>query len=89
MHVQLTGTDSFVTDPEYWPGQERFTSGENVFEVPFAVAGAAWPEWLESIKSLVSSYVSSGPRAAVLRESRGVGIGFVDGDMYVVWQQAA
>jgi hypothetical protein len=89
VHVQLTGTDSFVTNPAYWPGSERYTTGEDIFEIPFEVAGSTWPEWLESIKSLISSYILSGNQSAVLRRSRGVGMGFVDGDMYVVWQSAA
>jgi hypothetical protein len=38
---------------------------------------------------LVSAYISSGTNSAVLRRSVGVGIGFVDGDMYVLWQAVA
>lgn len=89
VHVQLIGTDSFVTKPEYWPGEETFSTGENIFEVPFVVAGATWQEWLVSLKALVSSYIASGERSVVLTNSQGVGIGFVDGDMYVLWQPAA
>jgi hypothetical protein len=89
VHVQLIGTSGFTTEPEYSPSDEVFTTGENVFEVPFQVAGSAWPEWLESLKELASSYISSGGRSAKLRESLGVGIGFVDGDMHVLWQPAA
>jgi len=89
VHVQLTGTDSFVTKPEYWPGEETFSTGENIFEVPFVVAGDTWQEWLVTLKALVSSYITSGERSEVLKKSHGVGIGFVDGDMYVLWQPAA
>ena len=89
VHVQLTGIDSFVTKPEYWPGEEIFSTGEYIFEVPFVVAGDTWQEWLVSLKALVSSYIASGERSVVLKKSQGVGIGFVDGDMYVLWQPAA
>ncbi|WP_310447112.1 hypothetical protein [Thiobacillus sp.] len=89
VHVQLTGTDSFVTEPEYWPGDETFTTGEDIFEVPFAVAGDTWQDWLMSLKALVSSYITDGDKSAVLTKSHGVGIGFVDGDMYVLWQPSA
>jgi len=88
VHVQIAGNASF--DPaDYWPAEETFSTGENIFEVPFGVAGANWEEWLESLMELVSAYVSSGTNAAVLRRSLGVGIGFVDGDMYVLWQADA
>ena len=60
VHVQLIGTDSFVTDPEYWPGNETLTTGEDIFEGPFAVTGATWHDWLVSLKAIASSYISSG-----------------------------
>ena len=89
VHVQLTGTDSFEGGEEYWPGRETFTTGEDIFEVPFESAGAEWPQWLESLKILVRAYIDSGKRSSVLRSSQGVGIGFVDGDMYVLWPRHA
>lgn len=87
VHVQIMGTDSFEGGEEYWPGKETFTTGEDVFLVPFESAGEEWPEWLESLKQLVSDYIAAGAKSDVLKRSRGVGIGFVDGDMYVRWQR--
>ncbi|MHA6492969.1 hypothetical protein ACX0MV_06920 [Pseudomonas borbori] len=87
VHVQLMGTDSFVGVTDYWPGNETFSTEEAVFEVPFESAGDEWPEWLEYLKRLVSSYITTGNNSAVLRNSKGVGIGFVDGDMYVLWPE--
>ena len=47
VHVQVAGNSSF--DPvEYWPGEETCSTGEDIFEVPFSVAGANWEQWLES-----------------------------------------
>jgi len=93
VHVQLVGTETFVpgNDPEkdYWPGAETFTTGEDIFEIPFTVAGSDWQEWLSTSKEMVNSYISSGARSSALRNSKGVGLGFVDGDMYVLWQSAA
>ena len=88
VHVQLVGTESFERGNEYWPGTETFSTGENIFEVPFQYAGSEWPQWVESIKQLVSAYIESGTQSTVLRSSLGVGIGFVDGDMYVLWPSA-
>ena len=88
VHVQIMGTNSFEGGEQYWPGDRTFSTGENVYYVPFESAGAEWPEWLQSLKQLVSDYIASGRRSDVLRLSRGVGIGFVDGDMYVLWRPA-
>ena len=92
VHVQLIGTESFVPgkDPErdYWPSAETFTTGEEIFEIPFSVAGSNWQEWLEASKEMATQYIARGAKSSVLRSSQGVGIGFVDGDMYVLWQAA-
>lgn len=88
VHVQIMGTNSFEDGEQYWPGDRTFSTGEDVFHVPFESAGAEWTEWLETLKQLVSDYIASGRRSDVLRLSKGVGIGFVDGDMYVLWQRA-
>jgi len=86
--VELMGTASFLpgTNPEtdYWPGEATFRSGSR-FEVPFDVAGAAWPEWLATTNEMVRAYIRDGGHAARLRSSAGVGSGFVDGDMDVLW----
>ena len=90
VHVQLIGTDSFEAGEElvsdYRPGSETFTTGEEIFEVPFEVAGSDWEQWLETCLNMLRSYIATGERAHVLRSSLGVGAGFVDGDMYVLWQ---
>ena len=87
VHVQLMGTDSFDdAGVDYWPGDETFSTGEDVFEVPFKVAGANWEEWLETLKSLINDYIAAGNKSAILRGRRGIGIGFVNGDMYILWQ---
>lgn len=90
VHVQLIGTESFVPgevpERDYWPGAETFSTGEGIFEIPFSVAGSEWKEWLKTSIEMAQSYIASGDKSNVLRASKGIGIGFVDGDMYVLWQ---
>lgn len=89
VHVQLMGTESFEGGGEYWPGHQTFSTGEDIFEVPFESAGPEWPQWLESLKMLVGAYIASGNKSPLLRSSQGVGIGFVDGDMHLLWPTPA
>lgn len=93
VHVQLVGTEAFVPgvnpSSDYWPSDETFSTGEDIFEVPFDVAGVDWPQWLNNSIDLFHAYLASGRRSDVLRSSRGVGIGFVDGDMHIIWQREA
>ena len=91
--VQLWGTEAFEPgdNPEtgYWPADPTFSSGEDLFRIPFSVAGDAWPEWLRTATDFVKSYIEGGRYSGVMRSRKGVSIGFVDGDMYVVWQADA
>ena len=90
VHVQLIGTESFVPgevpERDYAPGVETFSTGENIFEIPFAAAGTMWRDWLKTSMEIVRSYIAMGAKSNVLRASKGVGIGFVDGDMHILWQ---
>ena len=93
VHVQLVGADTFAPgenpSTDYWPGAETFSTGEDIFEIPFSVAGNDWSEWLQTVVDLVTSYLAEGAGSEVLRSKSGVGLGFVDGDMHVVWQRDA
>jgi hypothetical protein len=92
VHVQLMGTDSFTPGKEqkdYWPGAETFSTGEEAFEIPFTVAGSNWREWLKTSKEILLAYIENGSKSNVLKRTKGVSAGFVDGDMYVLWQPSA
>ncbi len=93
VHVQLIGTEAFNPgenpSTDYWPAAETFSTEEDIFEIPFAVAGADWEEWLISSIALINSYLANGSRADVFRAHKGVGAGFVDGDMHILWRRDA
>lgn len=93
VHIQLMGTDSFVPgevpERDYWPGAETFTTGEDIFEIPFSVAGEDWKAWLKTSVELIRSYIAGGEKSIILKSTLGVGMGFVDGDMHVLWQSSA
>jgi hypothetical protein len=44
-----------------------------------------WQRVLAQAETLIERYLETGERAAVLRQSQGVGCGFVDGDVHVLW----
>ncbi|THF62782.1 hypothetical protein E6C76_16035 [Pseudothauera nasutitermitis] len=71
VHVQLIGIDSFVlgdvSERDYWPGSETFSTGENIFEIPFSVAGAGWQEWQQTSIAMAQSYIINGNKSNVLK----------------------
>ena len=85
-HVQLIGAEEFSSDDPDWPCAETFSTEEDVFELPHSAVGEEWEQGLEAAKAAVQQYLATGTRAATLRASQGVGVGFVDGDVHVVWE---
>ncbi|MDO5691201.1 MAG: hypothetical protein Q4G70_01815 [Pseudomonadota bacterium] len=90
VHVQLVGTSTFDAgenpETDYWPGEETFSTDDDVLEIPFTVAGPDWQAWLKTSTELLNDYLATGKMSAVLKQSAGVGAGFVDGDMYLLWR---
>lgn len=91
--MQLLGTEAFVSgeDPttDYWPSSETFSTGEDILEVPFSPAGPDWEAGLNTLTAPLNDYLAEGSESDVLPNSKGVGMGFVNGDMHVLWQRDA
>jgi hypothetical protein len=79
--IQLVGTRSFDLRNQDWACDEVFSSGEDLFYLPHRLVGAGWKNGLEAAKALVKNYLQHGSQAVFLKASRGVGVGFVDGDI--------
>ena len=83
--VQLVGTSVFDVSDDHWACHEIFSSGEELFSLPHTVVGDQWQSGLEAAKYLVHTYLKQGKEAAFLKASLGVGVGFVDGDISLVY----
>lgn len=70
--VELMGTSSFSAganpETDCWPGDATFHTDEARFEIPFEVAGVAWPEWLETSKDMVRLYLRDKGRSELTDE---------------------
>lgn len=90
VHIQLFGMSSYKSEKhpvrDYWPGEETFSTEEDVFDYPLGELGGSWEYWLESLLALLKEYIELGKMSPLLRQYQAVGAGFVDGDMYLIWQ---
>ena len=86
--IQLVGTRSFDLTNEDWACDEVFSSGEDLFYLPHAIVGDKWQTGLNAAKSLVKNYLQHGQNAELMKSSRGVGVGFVSGNIALVYVQA-
>ncbi len=85
-HIQIIGAPNFDEDDEDWACDEVFSTEENIFIVPHKVASEDWEEGLKYCTNLVTKYLESGEKASVLKSSKAVGIGFVDGDLEIIYK---
>ncbi len=79
--VQLIGTEKF--DEDDWPCYETYTSGEDLY---YWEESGGWQQAQESAMKNVERYLSEGAFADKIKGYTGVGIGFVDGDMEIIYK---
>jgi hypothetical protein len=84
-HVQLIGSDKFDEDDADWACSEIFTTGENIFKIDSKHTGEEWYDALDFCIKIVTGYLRNGKNKDRILEKRGVGVGFVDGDLYVIY----
>lgn len=84
--IQLIGTDTFNEEDEDWVCEEIFTTGENVFLLPKTNSIENWEDGLSFIRKMVEKYLENGKYANILKGLQAVGIGFVDGDIELLYQ---
>ena len=83
--VELIGAERFDADDEDWACEEIWEPTQRSIEIPSGAVGDGWEEVLERMAGMVMDYLSSGSRSATLKSADGVGIGFVDGNLKILW----
>lgn len=86
-HVQLIGSGTLPEEDDDWACDEMFTTGEDIFIIPHEHAGDTWEEGLKFAIELVEEYLTNGSLASKLKDVGVVGVGFVDGDIELVYQK--
>lgn len=82
--IELIGTDSFDLEDEDWCCNEIFDFGTR--ERPLAwKEEKEWNEILDEMLQIMRKYLEQGLHSNVLKKYRGVGIGFVDGDVEILF----
>lgn len=86
--MELVGTDRFDVEDEDWCCDEvtDFGTRQNCYTWEEA---KEWKEVLSEITSLLKDYLGSGTHAKLLKEKNGVGVGFVDGDIEIIYHKKA
>ena len=84
--IEVVGTGSFDEEDEDWACDEVTDFGTR--ENPLSwQEEAGWNEVLEEIMSVLKQYLNKGMYADVLKAGEGVGAGFVDGDIEILYSK--
>jgi shikimate kinase len=82
--LELVGTASFDTDDDDWACDETFDTRETPLRWE---EKATWEDILVHISSIIIKYLEKGQYAEKLKTYQGVGIGFVDGDIKLLYKR--
>ncbi|MBR6402524.1 MAG: hypothetical protein IKS48_03995 [Eubacterium sp.] len=80
--VQIVGARVF--DEEDWACDETFSSENNLY---IWKEKGGWEKALKAAKKNVEKYVNEGANSETLKAYDGVGIGFVDGDIEIIYRR--
>lgn len=86
--MELIGTERFDENDDDWPCDEiaDFGTREGLLRWD---KEAEWFFILEEVKVVLSEYLKKGRFADVLKSKEGVGVGFVDGDIAILYKNEA
>lgn len=86
--VELVGAPSFDEEDPEWACDDVLNSEAQRFYVPIQSGCTDWHSALALVQEWLVAYLASGSAgAARLRESEAVAVGFVDGDLEIVWRK--
>lgn len=84
--IELVGTESFDLEDQDWCCDEVFDFGTR--ETPFAwKEEKEWSDILNEMIQILKKYLNQGCYSEVIKKYKGIGIGFVDGDVEVLFSR--
>lgn len=84
--VELIGASAFDPNNSDWACEEVWEPAQRRLSIPIEYSGDMWNICLERMKVLTLEFLESDcPVAKKLKSKAGVGIGFVGGDLEIIW----
>ena len=83
--VELVGAPGYDPIDTDWACDEVFEYRRERFETPMDPFDGKWEKCLAFFAELLRRYLRTGAHAQKLKSSDAVAVGFVDGDLEVVW----
>lgn len=85
--IELIGAESFDEHDSDWACEEVWEPATRSIDIPLSYSSESWETCLERVKALVMKHLSTDAVYSMkLKSKQGVGVGFVDGDLEMVWK---
>jgi hypothetical protein len=86
--IEIVGCPTYAPRDSDWACDDILVSKQPRFRLPHQVVGRSWEQALEVATRFVGAYLATGSVGAKkMQETLAVGIGFVDGDLHLVWSR--
>lgn len=82
--LQFVATSSFDLNDDDWACDEVFSSNENMY---YFTNENGWEQTLKEVENNVKTYLEKEEYSSVLKKYDGIGLGFVDGDLIIVYKK--
>ena len=79
--IELVGASSFDAENSDWPCDEVFTTRDNPF---IWHEDVEWAQILNEVQVIVKKYLEIGRYGKTMRQYKGIGLGFVEGDLIIM-----
>jgi len=85
--VELIGSIRFDIEDSDWACDEVWAATPRMLEIPIAFSSRSWEACLAGVKRLVVAAIDEDGAGEVFKAREGVAVGFVDGDLDLVWHR--
>ena len=82
--IQFVATGRFDLNDDDWACDEIFSSGENMY---FFYDKNEWEFALKDVENNLKLYLEEGKFSSELKKCDGIGLGFVDGDLIIIYKK--
>ena len=83
--IELIGSDIFTEGDDDWACEEIFLTEGSLFSIPICNDISDWKDGMSYIKKMIEDYMKIGEYSNNLRQLQAIGIGFVDGDIELIY----
>ena len=86
--VELVGCPTYDPDDSDWACDDIFMSEAPRFRIPHQAVGQSWEHGLDAVVRMLTTYLATAATGARrMREFQAVSVGFVDGDLLLLWRR--